>query len=197
MKPTAKNRELALLERFTEEPARFGAYRMALGFPNTYEIGMSNLGFQWVYRLFNRVPDLVCERFFAGASGEPAVSFETGTPLSEFGLLAWSLSWEMDIVNIIRILRVAGIPARRQDRDERHPLLFVGGDIARMNPAALAPFVDIFALGDGERLVPGIAGLLQSGLAREAFLEEAAKLPGLFVPAIHGSRAEAAENSAS
>src|SRR5712691_11163946 len=176
MPQTPVNRERAALERFTEEPRRFGAYRLALGFPNAYEVGMSNLGFQWVFRLFNRVPDLVCERFFF-EDGEPAVSFETGAPLSDFGLLAWSLSWEMDIVNIIKTLRAAGIPARRCERDERHPILLVGGDIARMNPAALAPFVDVFALGDGERLVPGIARLLQSGLAREQFLQEAAKLP--------------------
>src|SRR5918993_730162 len=143
---TDRTRELASLERFTEAPNRFGAYRVALGFPNSYEIGMSNLGFQWVYRLFNRVPDLVCERFFH-EEGEPAVTFETGTPLSEFGLLAWSLSWEMDIVHIVRQLGKAGIPARREARDERHPLLLVGGDIARMNPAALSPFVDVFALG--------------------------------------------------
>lgn len=194
MKPTEKNRGLSALERFTEEPKRFGAYRIALGFPNSYEIGMSNLGFQWVYRLFNRVPDLVCERFFF-AEGEPPVSFETGTPISDFGLLAWSLSWEMDIVNIIKTLRAAGIPPRRSERDERHPILLVGGDIARMNPAALAPFVDVFAMGDGERLVPGIARLLESGLAREEFLREAAKLPGFFVPAVHGPRAEGAESS--
>jgi len=191
---TERNRELAALERFTEEPNRFGAYRMALGFPNTYEIGMSNLGFQWVYRLFNRVPDLVCERFFF-EEGEPAVTFETGTPLSEFGLLAWSLSWEMDIVNIIKGLRAARIPARRAERGEGHPLVLIGGDIARMNPAALTTFADIFALGDGERLVPAIADLLQSGLSRDEFLEAAAKLPGFFVPAVHGPRAEAAENA--
>ena len=86
------DRERASRERFTEEPNRFGAYRLALGFPNSYEVGMSNLGFQWVYRLFNRVPDLSCERFFY-EEGQPAVTFETGTELSEFGLLAWSLSW--------------------------------------------------------------------------------------------------------
>ena len=194
MKVTERSRELAALERYTEEPNRFGAYRMALGFPNGYEIGMSNLGFQWVYRLFNRVPDLVCERFFF-EDGAPAVSFETGTPLSGFGLLAWSLSWEMDIVNIIKTLEAARIPARRERRGEGDPLLLVGGDIARMNPAALAPFVDVFALGDGERLVPAIARLLQSGLTREEFLEAAAKLPGFFVPAVQGSRAEAAESS--
>jgi radical SAM superfamily enzyme YgiQ (UPF0313 family) len=194
MKPTEKNRQYAALERYTEEPNRFGAYRMALGFPNSYEIGMSNLGFQWVYRLFNRVPDLVCERFFF-EEGEPAVSFESGTPLSEFGLLAWSLSWEMDIVNIVRTLEAARIPARRKQRGEGDPILLVGGDIARMNPAALAPFTDVFALGDGERLVPAIARLMQSGLTREEFLEEAARLPGFFVPAVQGARAESAESS--
>ncbi len=194
MRTTARRRELAALERFTEEPNRFGAYRVALGFPNSYEIGMSNLGFQWVYRLFNRVPDLVCERFFH-EEGEPAVTFESGAPLSEFGLLAWSLSWEMDIVNILRTLRAAGIPLSRSERDEQHPLLLVGGDIARMNPAALVPFVDVFALGDGERLVPGIAELAKRGLDRETFLAEIARLPGFFVPAVHGPRAEGAESS--
>ncbi len=194
MRSTPRNRELTNQERFLESPSRFGAYRMALGFPNSYEIGMSNLGFQWVYRLFNRAPDLVCERFFF-EEGEPAVSFETGAPLSDFGLLAWSLSWEMDIVNILKSLSAAGIPRRREERDERHPLLLVGGDIARMNPAALTPFVDLFALGDGERLVPRIAELLSSGLSREEFLAAAAKLPGFFVPSVHGPRAEAAENS--
>jgi radical SAM superfamily enzyme YgiQ (UPF0313 family) len=193
MRQTDRNRELAALERFTETPKRFGAYRIALGFPNTYEVGMSNLGFQWVYRLFNRLPDFVCERFFH-EEGEPAVSFETGTPLSEFGLLAWSLSWEMDIVNILKTISAAGMPLRGAERDERHPLLLVGGDIARMNPAALAPFVDVFALGDGERLVPRIAELAQSGLSRDEFLEAAARLPGFFVPAVQGARAEAAES---
>ena len=191
MGPTEKNRERSALERFTEAPARFGAYRMALGFPNSYEVGMSNLGFQWVYRLLNRVPDLVCERFFYEEE-EPATTFESGTPLAQFGLLAWSLSWEMDIVNILKTLHAAGIPARRSERDERHPLLLVGGDIARMNPAALAPFADIFALGDGERLVPRIARLVQSGLTREQFLEAAAGEPGFFVPAVQGLRAESA-----
>src|SRR2546427_11382693 len=99
MRSTSRGRELAALERFTEEQKRFGAYRIALGFPNSYEVGMSNLGFQWVYRLFNRVEDVVCERFFfepgLPGSGAPAETLETQTPLSEFGLLAWSVSWEM------------------------------------------------------------------------------------------------------
>src|SRR6202171_3960735 len=192
MRPTEKNRELASLERFTQNPKRFGAYRIALEFPTSYEIGMSNLGFQWVFRLLNRVPDLVCERFFF-EEGEPAATFESGTALSEFGLLAWSLSWEMDLVNIAKTLDAAGIPRRREARDERHPVLLVGGDIARMNPAALTPFVDIFALGGGERLGPRIAADPPSGLSREDFLARAARTPGFFVPAVHGLRAEAAD----
>ena len=194
MKSTPRSRELAALERFTEEPNRFGAYRIALGFPNSYEIGMSNLGFQWVYRLLNRVPDFVCERFFH-EEGEPAVTFETGTPLSEFGLVAWSLSWEMDVVNILRTLTAAGIPLRRGERDDRHPLLLVGGDIARMNPAVLSPFVDVFALGDGERLVPVITDLARRGLDRASFLSEVARMPGFFVPDVQGARAESAAGS--
>src|SRR5262249_55777943 len=130
MRATSRSQQLASLERFTEAPNRFGAFRIALGFPNSYEIGMSNLGFQWVYRLFTRVPSLSCERFF-WEGGAPAVSFEPATPLSEFGLLAWSLSWEMDIPHILRTLAAAGIPPRRGLRDERHPLILVGGDIAR------------------------------------------------------------------
>ena len=191
MTATPRNRERASLERFVEAPNRFGAYRIALGFPNTYEVGMSNLGFQWVYRLLHRIPDFVAERFFH-EEGEPAATFETGTALSEFGLLAWSLSWEMDIVHILKTLSAAGIPRRRADRDERHPILMVGGDIARMNPAALSPFVDVFALGDGERLVPRIAELVRKGLDRDSFLAEAAALPGFFVPGVQGARAEAA-----
>src|SRR5580765_3267014 len=185
----SKRRERTAAERFVEGPKKFGAYRIALGFPNAYDVGMSNLGFQWVYRLLNRVDDLVCERFF-WEEESPAATFETGTPLSDFGLVAWSVSWEMDYVNLLKTLDRAGIPRRAADRDERHPLLMIGGDCARINPAPLTPFLDIFAMGDGEKLVLPIADLLRRGLSRNAFLAEAAKIPGLFVPSVQGSRAE-------
>jgi radical SAM superfamily enzyme YgiQ (UPF0313 family) len=188
-KPEDRRRARLAAERSVEGPKRFGAYRIALGFPNAYEVGMSNLGFQWVYRLFNRVDDLVCERFF-WEEDSPAETLETQTPLSEFGVLAWSVSWEMDYIHLLRTLDRAGIPRRSRDRDARHPVLLVGGDCARINPAPLSPFVDIFAMGDGERLVPPIASLLSSGRTREQFLEEAARVPGLFVPAVQGPRAE-------
>lgn len=184
-----RRRDLLSAERPTEALKRFGAYRLALGFPNSYEVGMSNLGFQWIYRLFNRVEDVVCERFFheEGASAE---TLETGTPLSEFGLIAWSVSWEMDYLNLLRTLDRARIPRRASERDERHPLLLVGGDCARINPAPLTPFIDIFAMGDGEKLVLRITDLLRRGLTRDGFLAAAAKVPGLFVPAVQGERAQ-------
>lgn len=184
-----RRRALLADERPTEPIKRFGAYRLAIGFPNSYEVGMSNLGFQWVYRLFNRMDDVVCERFFH-EEDEPAETLETQTPLSEFGLLAWSVSWEMDYLNLLRTLDRAGIPRRAVARDERHPILLIGGDCARINPAPLTPFIDVFAMGDGERLVPAITDLLKGGLTRGRFLEEAAKVPGLFVPSVQGPRAE-------
>src|SRR5260221_8016189 len=107
MKPTGKNRELASLERFTEEPNRFGAYRVALGFPNSYEIGMSNLGFQWVYRLLNREEDIACERFFSDEDDDDRRgprTLESDAPIGDFPLVAFSISWEMDYVNFLKIL---------------------------------------------------------------------------------------------
>jgi radical SAM superfamily enzyme YgiQ (UPF0313 family) len=186
---SSRRRELAAAERFTEEPRKFGAYRLALGFPSNYEVGMSNLGFQWVYRLFNRVEDLVCERFFFEEEGR-AETFETETPLAQFGLLAWSVSWEMDYLNLLKTLDRAGIPRRADQRGEGDPILMIGGDCARINPAPLTPFVDVFAMGDGEKLVLPLSQLLKAGLNRGDFLEAAAKVPGLFVPAIQGIRAE-------
>src|ERR1700688_4679939 len=99
----SRQRERAASERFVEAPKKFGAYRIALGFPNSYAVGMSNLGFQWVHRLFNRIDDLVCERFF-WEEDAPAETLETGTPLSDFGLVAWSVSWEMDYINLLKTL---------------------------------------------------------------------------------------------
>ena len=101
----------------------------------------------------------------------------------------------MDIVNILRTLPRPGSRCGARQRDERHPLLLVGGDIARMNPAALSPFVDVFALGDGERLVPRIAELLHVGpRPRRASSRRPRRCPGFFVPAVQGPRAEAAES---
>src|SRR5512140_3733484 len=123
-------------EEPTETPRPRGRHRVALGFPNSYRIGMSNLGFQWVYRLFNREDDVVCERFFCfppekHGPKSPA-TLETGTPLAAFGLVALSISWEMDYPNFLGLLAAARIPPR-EERSEGDPIVLVGGDCARIN----------------------------------------------------------------
>ncbi len=193
----SRRRTLLAAERATEELFRTGRHRIALGFPNVYEIGMSNLGFQWVCRLFNREEDVACERFFAeGEEGDRRGprTLESDTPLGEFPLVAFSISWEMDYVNVLRLLPAARIPLGREERGEGDPIVLVGGDCARINPEPLTPWVDVFAMGDGEKLVPPIAEVLRRDLPRPATLEAFAAVPGLYVPALHGPRAaEAAE----
>jgi len=194
--PPERRRTLLAAERATESLSRHGRTRVALGFPNSYEIGMSNLGFQWVYRLLNREEDIACDRFFADedADRRGPRTLETDTPLGDFPLLAFSISWEMDYVNFLRLLPAARIPLDRTARGEGDPIVLVGGDCARINPAPLAAWVDVFAMGDAEKIVPSLADVLRRDLTRDATLAALAALPGLYVPAVHGARAEGAEN---
>src|SRR5258708_5810409 len=139
--------------------------RVALAFPNTYWVGMSNLGFQTVYRLFNDEPDVVCERFFLPPKQElaalisaraPLVTLESQTPINEFDVVAFSVSFEWDYVNVLSLLRLAGIPRRASERTFRHPLVVIGGAVSFVNPEPLAPFADVIAAGEGEVLVPSL-----------------------------------------
>jgi radical SAM superfamily enzyme YgiQ (UPF0313 family) len=190
-----RRRMLLAAERATEGLTLHGRHRIALGFPNAYEIGMSNLGFQWVYRLFNREADVACERFFAEEDDDRRGprTLESDIPLGEFPLVAFSVSWEMDYVNLLKLLPAARIPLERAARGERDPIILVGGDAARINPAPLTPWADVFAMGDGEKLVPAIAEVLRRDLSREATLAAFAEQPGLYVPAVHGIKAETAD----
>jgi len=192
--PEARRKALLAAERPTEELTLHGRHRIALGFPNAYEIGMSSLGFQWVYRLFNREPDVACERFFVEEELDPRGprSFESGTPVGQFPLVAFSVSWEMDYANLLRFLPAARIPLEREERGEGDPILLVGGDAARINPSPLTPWVDVFAMGDGEKLVPAIADVLRRDLSREATLAALSGVKGLYVPAFHGPGGETA-----
>jgi radical SAM superfamily enzyme YgiQ (UPF0313 family) len=196
LSPPERRRTLLAAERATEPLSRHGRTRVALGFPNSYEIGMSNLGFQWVYRLLNREDDIACDRFFADedADRRGPRTLETDTPLGDFPLVAFSISWEMDYVNFLRLLPAARIPLERMARGEGDPIVLVGGDCARINPAPLAAWVDVFAMGDAEKIVPGLADVLRRDLSRDATLAALAELKGLYVPAVHGARAEGAED---
>ena len=139
--------------------------RVALAFPNTYYVGMSNLGFQTVYQLFNAHDDVVCERIFLPpkqqlkeqlASRTPLITLESQSLARDFDVIAFSVSFEWDYTNILTMLRLAGVPVRAADRTPRDPLVVIGGAVTFVNPEPLALFADVIAAGEGEVLVPGL-----------------------------------------
>src|SRR5436309_11474644 len=139
--------------------------RVAVAFPNTYWVGMSNLGFQTIYRLFNAQTDVVCERFFLPPKQElaelitskaPLLTLESQTRVNEFDVIAFSVSFEWDYVNVLSLLRLAGIPRYAAERTVRDPLIVIGGAVTFVNPEPLAPFADVVAAGEGEVLVPAL-----------------------------------------
>ncbi len=160
-----------------------GRLPIALVYANTYYIGMSNLGLHVIYRLFNEQPNIVCERVFHQENAA-SVSLESQRPLTDFGVLAFSLSFELDYFNLVAMLLRAGIPLRAEDRDERHPLLIAGGPCVTANPEPLAPILDACVIGEGEVVAPCLAHDLWHGLevGREELLKQLARIPGVYVP---------------
>jgi radical SAM superfamily enzyme YgiQ (UPF0313 family) len=174
-----------------------GRLRIALAFPNTYWVGMSNLGFQTVYRLFNEQPDIVCERVFLPpkqelaeliASGAPLLTLESQTPVSEFDVFAFSVSFEWDYVNVLTLLRLAGLPRRAADRSTHHPLVVVGGAVTFVNPEPLAPFADVIAAGEGEVLIPALERGFREGGDRRSLLQMLARERGFYIPSFYEPR---------
>jgi len=170
-----------------------GRLRVALAFPNTYHVGMSNLGFQAVYRLFNALDDVVCERvFLPGRSELPAVmsrpgslaTVESGTAVRDFDVLAFSVSFEWDYANVLSLLRLAGLPMYASERDARCPLVVIGGAVTFVNPEPLAPFADVVAAGEGEVLVPALAARIAAARDRTDLLESLARERGFYVPSL-------------
>jgi radical SAM superfamily enzyme YgiQ (UPF0313 family) len=171
-----------------------GRLRIALAFPNTYFVGMSNLGFQTVYRLFNAEPDIVCERVFLPPrqelnslleSGTRIVSIESQTPIHEFDVLAFSVSFEWDYTNVLTLLRLAGIPVRASERTSKHPLIVIGGAVTFVNPEPLALFADVIAAGEGESLVPAFAEVMRTATSRAEVLQSLARERGFYVPSFY------------
>jgi len=176
--------------------------RVALAFPNTYWVGMSNLGFQTVYRLFNREDDIVCERFFLppktelaelSAAKAPLLTLESQTPVGDFDVVAFSVSFEWDYVNVLTLLRLAGIPARADARNTRHPLVVIGGAVTFVNPEPLAPFADVIAAGEGEALIPGLRRSFAAASSRADLLRHLALERGFYVPSFYEPQYRAGE----
>ena len=169
-----------------------GRFTLGLAYANSYHIGMSSLGFQRVYELVHQYPDWSCERLFADGSGRP-VSVETDTPLGAFGVVAFSVSFEEDYVNLLQMLKRAGVPLRRHHRRASDPLIIMGGSCAAINPLTVAEFVDIFALGAAENLLPDLLAAVSEEADKETVLERLATVPGFFVPEHHRPEREEIE----
>lgn len=169
--------------------------RMVIAYPNIYYVAMSNLGFQTMYRHINLRSDTVCERAFLPDREEeqeyrrqhvPLFSFESQTPLIEFDILAFSISFENDYLNMLRILELARIPFLAADRDERYPLIMIGGAITYINPEPIADFADLMAIGDGEEVINRYLDqfVADRGRSRQTHLAVAATIEGIYVPAL-------------
>jgi radical SAM superfamily enzyme YgiQ (UPF0313 family) len=158
-----------------------GRIPIALAYPNTYYLGMSNLGLHAIYSLLNGYPDIVCERVFYDSFG---LSLESAREMMEFPVVAFSFSFEEDYLRALEMLRLAHIPLHAEERDETHPLLLAGGVATTANPEPLAPFFDAFAIGEGEAILPPLVEALRRGLRepRDTLLRQLAALPGMYVP---------------
>ncbi len=169
-----------------------GKVTVALVYPNTYAVGMSNLGFQTIYWHLNQLPDVVCERVFLPETGdveelvrtgEAPFSLESLRSLRDFDVVGFSVTYEGDYINVLRLLDLAGIPLRTAERGTRDPLILMGGVCAFSNPEPMAPFMDLIAVGEGEELVGDLLRAYNAHATdREAFLDAATAIAGIYIP---------------
>lgn len=175
-----------------------GRTRFALAYPNSYFVGMSNLGLHIIYDILNRRPDTACERFFLPDGREldeyrrtqtPLLSMETQTPLSDFAIIGFAVSFEMDYFHLLEMLEIGRVPVLAQERDERSPLVIAGGPCATFNPEPLSLFVDAFVIGEGEetigRLMDVYQGAKEDGADRAEMLLRLSRIPGIYVPSLY------------
>jgi radical SAM superfamily enzyme YgiQ (UPF0313 family) len=192
------------LERLKREKTLFtrhtgGSIATCVIYPNTYPLGMANLGFQAIYRIFDREPQVLADRAFLPdreelqvmrRRRERLVSFENGRELGDFDLLAFSISFETDYLNVLSVLSLAGIPlSRAQRRGRNYPLIIAGGSAIFLNPEPIADFIDLFLIGEGEEMVPEFLAAYRAGrganLPRERMLLELAEIGGAYLPELY------------
>ncbi|MEW6281784.1 MAG: radical SAM protein, partial [Candidatus Eremiobacterota bacterium] len=181
-------RETALVR-----PPSGGDVRVALGYPNSYYVGMSNLGMQVVYGFLNRIPGVSCERFFLPdpdelveyeQCGRRLFTLESQRPVGEFDVVAFTVAYEPDYVNLLRMLELSGLKLLASERGPEHPLVLVGGAVTLLNPEPIADFVDVFCVGEGEGMIPPLVEAFRGTRDRRARLEDIARIPGFYVPSL-------------
>ena len=171
--------------------------RLAFCFPDTYEIGMSNLGMSILYHTMNSLDYVWCERVFAPwgdmheemkKAGLPLYALESGDSVGEFDAVAFSIGYEMAYTTVLDMLDMSGIPLRSADRPDLLPLVFAGGT-ACVNPEPMAPFMDLFVIGEGEEMNNELLALLHraklEGWSKHDFLTKAAQIGGVYVPSLY------------
>ena len=171
--------------------------RVAFSFPDVYEIGMSNLGMMLLYNMFNKRPDIWCERVYSPwldldkimrEQKIPLFALESQDPVKEFDFLCITLGYEMCYTNVLQTLDLSQIPLMAKERDESCPIV-IGGGACAYNPEPLAPFFDLFYIGEGETVYDALFDAYKAnktaGGSREDFLMKAAQIPGIYVPAFY------------
>ncbi len=171
---------------------------VALVYPNSYFVGMSNLGLHIVYELLNMRDDVACERVFLPERKElrryentrtPLMSIENQMPLHDFSIVAFVLSFEMDYFNVLQMLTLGKVKLKAAERTEKDPLVIAGGPCATFNPEPLSGVVDAFVIGEGEVIMPALMDAWHEakaqGMSREAMLCHIAKVPGIYVPSLY------------
>lgn len=171
--------------------------RMALCFPDIYEIGMSNVGTRILYSTINSMSGVWCERVFAPwgdmedemrRAGIPLYALESGDPISDFDVLGFSIGYEMAYTSVLNMLDLAGIPLHSEDRTQLLPLVFAGGTSC-CNPEPMSAFMDLFVIGEGEEMDNELLELLaeakRQGWDKKHFLRQAAKIDGVYVPSLY------------
>lgn len=195
-KLAGKNRKRFLEEDGSYSKAWGQDLSVALVYPNSYGVAMSNLGFQLVYRLLNKLDGILCDRAFLPdrddlpeleSSGSVICTLERGRPLLDYDIIAFSVPFEHDYTNILKILALSGIPFNSYDRDNRYPLIISGGVTSRINPEPIADFIDIFAVGEGEALITSLFNAFKdlSGLDHKEILFKLSALEGIYIPSLY------------
>lgn len=174
---------------------RGGGLRIALCYPNTHTIGMANLGLHTMYELFNRIPEVTCERVFLPdpadlaeyeKSRTPLLSLETQTPVRDFDVVAFTISFETDYLNMARMLQLSGIPVWSRDRNHFHPLVVMGGAASFLNPEPIADFTDIIAVGEGEILAYQLVDAILENESKDDILLSLARIGrGFYIPSLY------------